>query len=548
MRRRNVAVSFLAASLMLAGMPHSGAASSPVLSDIAGHWAETDIRSALEAGWVNGYPDGSFRPEAEVTRAEFLKLASMLPPVQGVDRARRVRLYGRVTEQNHWLVQFGHLKSALDAGIWEPADYLLGYGESGDVTHVTLEPDKPLTRTEAAVILTRAVGRQFQAEAPWLYPGSRYAAPVARPTLAFTDAFGTPAWASGWIAEATGTGLVQGYPDGSFGGRGKIKRAEAVVMLRRAAAVEPAPMDLLGNLGAPETQELEAMAGLTVRDFVAVRNLFYEPHAGATRAEAEQAWARLSRADREALVRQETDAFWAEVKDRDFGPLVLRGVMVNVTGPQYMHAAEGHYLYGQFTYLDVNGLADPTNPAPGADLANDVTRLPDDLEEVVARSMENARLSLQGSGPVSPRRVFTFPYQYLGEWFMVNPETASQWAEAQARAYFEEIRPVVSALGGSLQGVTIQIAPSDTADRGGQYRSLLYGRTLLENPVLSLSYDGASVTVTRARSLTAWLETVQPQYAWERQGEGWGAPRVDPDPATARRLLTTFVETLGGRP
>lgn len=546
MLKRNMAVSLLAASLFVVGLPQAGAAGgqAPLLSDVAGHWAEADIRAAVDAGWVNGYPDGSFRPEAEVTRAEFLKMAGLLPPVQGVDQERRIRLYDRVAEQSHWLVQLGYLKSALGAGLWEPADYALAYGESGGVTRVTLEPEKPLTRTEAAVILARAAGRKFQAEAPWLYPGSRYAAKVPMPSLPFTDAFGTPDWAKGWVAEAAGAGLVQGYPDGSFGGRGKIKRAEAVVMLRRAAAVEAASLDLLSRLRAPETAELEAMDGLSVRDFVAVRNLFYEPHAGATRAEAEQTWASLSRADREALVRRETEAFWAEVRDRDFGPLLLRGVMVNVTGPQYMQAAEGHLLAGQFTYLDVNGMADPADPTSGAQLV----RLPDDLETQVARYMERARVTLQGAGPVMPRRVFTFPYQYLGEWFAVSPEQATRWAETQARTYFATIQPVVEALGGSLGGVTIQVSPSDTADRGGQYQSLLYGHTLLANPVLNLSYDGTAFTVSQAGSLSNWLDAAQPQYEWERQGEGWGAPRVDPDIAIARRLLATFVETLGGRP
>ena len=32
------------------------------LSDISTHWARQDIEKAMEAGWVNGYPDKSFRP------------------------------------------------------------------------------------------------------------------------------------------------------------------------------------------------------------------------------------------------------------------------------------------------------------------------------------------------------------------------------------------------------------------------------------------------------------------------------------------------------
>ncbi len=44
------------------------------LSDISGHWAESAIKTAFEKGYVQGYADGTFKPNAEVTRAEFLKM------------------------------------------------------------------------------------------------------------------------------------------------------------------------------------------------------------------------------------------------------------------------------------------------------------------------------------------------------------------------------------------------------------------------------------------------------------------------------------------
>lgn len=39
--------------------------------DITGHWAEKDIRFWLDKGLVKGYPDGSFKPDQPVTRAEL---------------------------------------------------------------------------------------------------------------------------------------------------------------------------------------------------------------------------------------------------------------------------------------------------------------------------------------------------------------------------------------------------------------------------------------------------------------------------------------------
>ena len=45
-----------------------------VFSDVAGHWAEQYIRHAAALGWVQGYPDGSFRPGNSVTRAETITM------------------------------------------------------------------------------------------------------------------------------------------------------------------------------------------------------------------------------------------------------------------------------------------------------------------------------------------------------------------------------------------------------------------------------------------------------------------------------------------
>ena len=45
-------------------------------SDIAGHWAEIEIAKAAANGWVNGYPDGTFKPDQAITRAEAMELVN----------------------------------------------------------------------------------------------------------------------------------------------------------------------------------------------------------------------------------------------------------------------------------------------------------------------------------------------------------------------------------------------------------------------------------------------------------------------------------------
>ena len=43
-------------------------------NDISGHWASNFINAASEKGWISGYPDGSFKPQNNITRAEAITL------------------------------------------------------------------------------------------------------------------------------------------------------------------------------------------------------------------------------------------------------------------------------------------------------------------------------------------------------------------------------------------------------------------------------------------------------------------------------------------
>ncbi|MDR6551027.1 S-layer homology domain-containing protein [Paenibacillus qinlingensis] len=46
----------------------------PVLTDIKGHWAEADIQKLVKAGVIDGYQDGTFQPNSTVTRSEFVSI------------------------------------------------------------------------------------------------------------------------------------------------------------------------------------------------------------------------------------------------------------------------------------------------------------------------------------------------------------------------------------------------------------------------------------------------------------------------------------------
>lgn len=65
-------------------------------TDISGHWAENAINAAYGAGWVGGYEDGTFRPDQNITRAEAMALINRV-----LERA--VDSEGMLDEMTHWV-------------------------------------------------------------------------------------------------------------------------------------------------------------------------------------------------------------------------------------------------------------------------------------------------------------------------------------------------------------------------------------------------------------------------------------------------------------
>ena len=67
-------------------------------TDIDGHWAETIINSFAKAGYVSGYPDGTFRPDEKVTRAEVV---SVLNRIIGIKSVATTQQYSDLPA-SHW--------------------------------------------------------------------------------------------------------------------------------------------------------------------------------------------------------------------------------------------------------------------------------------------------------------------------------------------------------------------------------------------------------------------------------------------------------------
>ena len=111
-------------------------------TDVAsGAWYNNAVSTLTRAGILDGYEDGSFRPNASITRAEFTKIAvSFFKHAGGASS----NPFNDVPD-SAWYAEF--VKAAAELGLID------GY-EDG-----TFRPNAPITRAEACTIVNRTLGR-----------------------------------------------------------------------------------------------------------------------------------------------------------------------------------------------------------------------------------------------------------------------------------------------------------------------------------------------------------------------------------------------------
>ncbi|WP_051775678.1 S-layer homology domain-containing protein [Paenibacillus tyrfis] len=154
------------------------------LNDISRHWAESDIKAIVAAGYVDGYPDGSFKPGHTVTRAEFITMtakAAGLKPVPGGDN-------------KEWYAPY--VAALVQAEIHQYKDF-----SSGDW-------NTPITRMEMARLAVRASDKSLQSPED------------------STDA-------KKFMFLATQKGLITGLAGGELGKEESATRAQSVKIIQR---------------------------------------------------------------------------------------------------------------------------------------------------------------------------------------------------------------------------------------------------------------------------------------------------------------------------
>ena len=189
--KRTVAV-LVIFCLMFSLIPASAFAAGA--SDISGHWAQVTIQSWMDKGLIKGYPDGTFKPDQNLTRAEFMTLAN------------RAFGYTAVVPITYTDVKAGSWY-APEVAKAKGAGYISGYPDG------TMKPENPITREEVATIIARL----------------QHLNPDTNAADKYTDAAKIGSWSKGQVGAVTSAQIMQGYPVGSFMPQGPMTRAEVVV-------------------------------------------------------------------------------------------------------------------------------------------------------------------------------------------------------------------------------------------------------------------------------------------------------------------------------
>lgn len=212
------------------------------------HWAASAIAEAVQAGYVSGYPDGTFRPSGTITRAEvagMLSRVTKLVPEKGSDAFADL--------EGHWSRE--EVRQLVALGFIDPADYKNGF-----------EPNKPATRYEVMKWIASGLAKS--------HPDFAQALEDTKDTLLPTpESFkgGISPEQVPYIAVVRGTGIIQGFEDGTMRPASTITRAEVVAIMLRYAEVEGTDPKKYRDLN--ELREV----GLTGTNLTTITNYRYWP-------------------------------------------------------------------------------------------------------------------------------------------------------------------------------------------------------------------------------------------------------------------------------
>ncbi|MBD0383869.1 S-layer homology domain-containing protein [Paenibacillus sedimenti] len=192
--------------------------------DVGGHWAKSNIEYMVEQGAVDGYPDGTFRPEGTITRAEFSKVLADLMDADGGSNAF-------ADTKGHWAES--KVNGLVNEGIIVKSEYPNGFA-----------PDTKITRLEISKMVARGLAQESLLWKAVLL-GFQQLPAINVP---FNDQDEMKLSDVPYIALANSSDIINGYDDGTFKIDRSATRAEATVMLKRyldAKSKKPVLSELL---------------------------------------------------------------------------------------------------------------------------------------------------------------------------------------------------------------------------------------------------------------------------------------------------------------
>lgn len=112
-------------------------------------WSNIEISTLVNAGIISGYPDGTFRPSENITRAEFATIAAQF------DNSSTGEKSGLYDINGHWGEKY--IDSAFELG------WVSGYPDN------TFKPDKYISRAEAMTLINNVLNRHVRSEEDLVY-------------------------------------------------------------------------------------------------------------------------------------------------------------------------------------------------------------------------------------------------------------------------------------------------------------------------------------------------------------------------------------------
>lgn len=187
---------------------------SQVFKDTVDHWAKNAITDLAGKGITAGYADGTFKPEAQVTRSEIAAMMVRLlqpEPASTLDLQAIGEKFKDAGAIPRW---------ALDSAAAALREGLISGSPQPDGTF-SFEGNRQVSRAELSVIMARVIEMKLGQTAPG--------------KLDFADNDLIPDWAREAIGIVYAKGIAGGYPDRTFRAENPVTRAEAAFMIMRLA-------------------------------------------------------------------------------------------------------------------------------------------------------------------------------------------------------------------------------------------------------------------------------------------------------------------------